>query len=479
MPEDFTSHHHWYSATISSLSSTNMPSSSDEKPLVVDSYNDALHGFSAVLFQDELESLKQTTGLISAHSDRKVTLDTTQTYEFLSLSPSHESESFSDYGFATKIPARWKGGCEGGHDLDPSLCNSKLIDARYFNKGVLAGRPYVNISMASARDNIGHGTHTSSLAAGNYVGGVSYFGYAKGIAAHAKLAMYKVTWPEEKFGSDVLAGLDQAIADGVDVISISMGFDREMKVRNLGHNGTPWVLNVAASNIGRTFAGTLTLGNGHSIVGWSLFPANAMVENFPLIYNKTFSACSSSCSFPRARSAIIICDASKSVNEQIDHVAAAQVYGAVFISEDPQLYEMGSMTCPGVVISPKDAKAVIYYAKTSDLLTASKEFQQTFVGTELAPTVATYSSRGPSWSYPGILKPDIMAPGSMILAAWPPNVPAAEIGTNVFLANDYNFLSWTSMACPHASGVAALLKMHTQNGFLLLLGLQWSQQPTR
>ncbi|KAJ7973597.1 Subtilisin-like protease [Quillaja saponaria] len=451
MPEDFTSHHHWYLSTINCLSPTNLPSSSYDSPSLVYSYNDALHGFSAVLSQDELQSLKQNPGFISAHSDRRVTLDNTQSYGFLSLNPSHglwpasnygentiigvvdsgvwpESESFKDYGIATKIPAHWKGKCDGGHDFDPSLCNSKLIGARYFDKGVTASTPDVNISTPSARDAMGHGTHTSSTAAGNYATDVSYFGYAKGtargMAPRARLAVYKVTWPEGQFGSDVLAGMDQAIADGVDVISISMGFDRvplyedpvaiasfsamekgvvvSSSAGNEGpkfgslHNSIPWVLTVAASNTGRTFAGTLTLGNGHSIVGWSLFPARALVENFPLIYNKTLSACNSSVSLSRATTGIIICDASKSVNEQIDHVSTAQVYGAIFISSDPKLFEMGSMTCPGVVISPRDAKAVIKYAKTSDIPTATMEFQQTFVGTKPAPTVATYSSRGPS-----------------------------------------------------------------------------------
>lgn len=92
----------------------------------------------------------------------------------------------------------------------------------------------------------------------------------------------------------------------------------------------------------------------------------------------------------------------------------------------------------------------------------SMRFQQTIYGKKPTPAVASYSSRGPSPSSPGILKPDVMAPGSLVLAAWTSNVMAAQIGLNVFLPSDYHMISGISMACPHASGVDALFKaVHT------------------
>ena len=62
---------------------------------------------------------------------------------------------------------------------------------------------------------------------GNIVPGVSHFGYARGtargVAPRAHLAMYKVVWAmdlELTFASDLLAGMEQAILDGVDIMSV-------------------------------------------------------------------------------------------------------------------------------------------------------------------------------------------------------------------------------------------------------------------
>ncbi|KAJ0972780.1 hypothetical protein J5N97_020739 [Dioscorea zingiberensis] len=513
MPKAFTDYKQWYSSSLKSL--TTDPISFNRAASFSEStpsnlfyvYENVMHGFSATLSDNELQALKKMPGVLGVHRDRQVTMDTTHTYEFLDLNPATglwpasnygedviigvidtgvwpEHQSFNDRGM-TEIPKRWKGICEAGQDFNTSMCNRKLIGARYFNKGVMAANPGVNISMNSARDWFGHGTHTSSTAAGSYAS-ADYFGYAPGIArgiAHrARLAMYKVSWEEGRYASDVLAGMDQAVADGVDVISISSGFDGvplyedpvaiasfaamekgilvSTSAGNEGpelstlHNGIPWVLTVAAGTIDRRLAGVLTLGNGQTIIGTTQYPENALLVDMPLVYNETILSCNSSSLLDStAGGQIVICKDNGTSWAQELYVMQSRVAGAIFITNDNSFSYASAL----VAITPEDGITLQNYAKNNPRATVTIKFKKTYLGTTTAPRVASFSSRGPSPSFPGVLKPDIMAPGVDVLAAWRSNSAVAFIGSTP-LPGDFIVISGTSMSCPHASGVAALLK---------------------
>ncbi|PIN26151.1 Tripeptidyl-peptidase II [Handroanthus impetiginosus] len=522
MPKAFSDHHFWYSSILKSANSvvqTSLDGGDKTQPKLIYTYDNAFHGFSAKMSKDELQALRNSPGFISAYADDIVTTDTTHSYKFLSLNTATglwpasqygkdviigiidggiwpESLCFNDDGMA-EVPAKWKGICQEGEQFNSSLCNKKLIGARYFNEGVRAANPGVTITMNSARDIDGHGTHVASTAAGNFVGNVSFFGYAagtaRGVAPRACLAAYKVLWNEGNFRSDMLAGIDQAVADGVDIISISLTnrvtnlYEDPLAIASFGarehgilvsfsagnrgssiatlRGGIPWAVVVASGTVDRWFAGTLTMENGKVITGWNTFPARATVRNLPLVYNETLSVCNSTELLAEApNDSIIICNITSEntdFSSLMDYLSDSNtVRAAIIISEDTSILGSNSFRFPGTVITPKEAVEVIDYISNSATPRGTISFQETVLGPKprAAPALASSSSRGPALSYQGILNPDIMAPGVLILAAYNPHVIVSRIVNNIFLSSDYNLISGTSMACPHVSGVAALLK---------------------
>ncbi|WMV10734.1 hypothetical protein MTR67_004119 [Solanum verrucosum] len=347
------------------------------------------------------------------------------------------------------------------------MCNRKLIGANYFNKGLLADDPTLNISMKSARDTNGHGTHCAYFAKG-----VSHFGYAqgtaRGVAPRARIAVYKFNFREGSLTSDLIAAMDQAVADGVDMISISFSnrfiplYEDAISIASFGAMMKGVLVSASAGNRGPSWG---TLGNGSP---WILCVAAGFTDrtDSPVIYNKTLSDCKSDDLLSQVRdpqNTIIICDYNKledgfGFDSQIFSVTRARFKAGIFISEDPAVFRDASFTHPGVVIDQKEGKQVINYAKNSVAPTATITFQETYLdGERPSPFLLGYSSRGPSRSYAGIAKPDIMAPGALILAAVPPNIPSVSI-ENLQLTTDYELKSGTSMAAPHAAGIAAMLK---------------------
>ncbi|XP_054817494.1 subtilisin-like protease SBT3 [Prosopis cineraria] len=508
MPKAFSTRHHWYLATLASATSD--PASPSSK--LIYSYSHVMNGFSARLSASELNALKNSPGYVSSFPDSPVKLDTTRSPQFLRLNPLAgawpesdygkdvivglvdsgvwpESQSYNDDGMS-EIPSRWKGKCENGTQFNSSLCNKKLIGARFFNKGLLAKNPNVTISMNSARDTEGHGTHTSTTAVGSRVEGSSYFGYASGtatgVAPRARVAIYKAFWEDETYQSDVIAAIDGAIEDGVDVLSLSFGFDEtpmyedpvaiatfaamekgvfvSASAGNDGpglrtlHNGTPWVITVAASTLDREFLGVLTLGNRVPVTGRSLYVGNFPATQLPLVF---MGSCDSLKKLIKVRSKIVVCEdtyENSTLLDQMINLDKAKVSGGVFISNNQEItIALQFSDIPTIFVSPENGEVLKDYISKSKSPKASLKFKITSLGTTRAPIVDFYSSRGPSQSCPFVLKPDVTAPGTLILAAWPPNIPIGRAKSKNLFGN-FNLVSGTSMSCPHVAGIAALIK---------------------
>ncbi|WCJ35450.1 Subtilisin-like protease [Euphorbia peplus] len=507
-PDSFSTSEAWHRHTIKSLSDA-----TDEEKMLLYSYNHVMNGFSARLTKSQLSEIEKSPAHLATYPESFGKLFTTYSPKFLGLIQQNglwptssfgegviigiidtgiwpESESFNDNGMPP-APQSWKGQCENGTAFSPSNCNRKLIGARSFSKGLkAAGR---NISTKfdydSPRDFDGHGTHTSSTAAGNQVLGESYFGYARGttsgVAPRAHLAMYRVLFESdtaETAATDVLAGMDQAIADGVDIMSISLGFPHSPyfqdvisiaslsaiekgifvvcsagndRVRNSIHNGAPWITTVGAGTLDRGFTATLKLGNGLSVTGSSYFPMDVHIADAPIYY----SSCNhGSLNKSEVHKKIVFCDYSTTLDiwEQKKEVVKVGAYAAIFVTNS-SLFFPSDYTIPCLVLS-KTSGALVkeYVIGVTTPKVRHMQFISTNFGTVRAPQVADFSSKGPDPINPGILKPDILAPGVDVLAAIKPG-PVIKIG-RYELVTDYGLDSGTSMAAPHVAGVGALLK---------------------
>ncbi|OVA02302.1 Peptidase S8/S53 domain [Macleaya cordata] len=486
-----------------------------------------MEGFSATLFEHELQILKSMPEVIAVRPDRLLQIHTTYSYKFLGLNPVREgawlrsgfgrgtivgvldtgvwpeSPSFNDHRMPP-VPKKWRGICEEGEKFNSSLCNRKLVGARFYTKGHRASSnppmPPAIMEYISARDAHGHGTHTSSTAAGASVPMANVLGNgageARGMAPGAHVAIYKVCWFSGCYSSDILAAMDDAIRDGVDVLSLSLGgfpiplFDDSIAIGSFramengvsvicaaGNNGpitssvaneAPWVTTVGASTLDRKFPAILRLGNGEILYGESMYPgkreSNARKE-LELVYVTGENEGSEFCfkgSLPRSKvgGKMVVCDRGTNGRAEKGQIVKESGGAAMILANTEINLEEDSVDAhvlPATQIGYAESVRLKNYIKSTRRPTARIEFKGTVIGKSRAPAVALFSSRGPSLTNPSILKPDLLAPGVNIIAAWPQNLGPTGLPEDSRRVN-FTVLSGTSMACPHVSGIAALVR---------------------
>ncbi|XVF52805.1 hypothetical protein PTKIN_Ptkin05aG0048200 [Pterospermum kingtungense] len=400
--------------------------------------------------------------------------------------PEHESFNSQQLGAP---PSKWKGTCQGAN----FTCNNKIIGGRYYN----SENWYFDNDFKSPRDSEGHGTHTSSTAAGDRVLGASYYGLAKGTARGgvpgARIAMYKVCWSFGCSTADILAGFDDAIADGVDIISVSLGsifilpYDEDpiaigsfhamkygiLTSNSAGNDGpvpytvsnyAPWTLTVAASTIDRKFVARAVLGNGQVLTGLSINSFELHARPYPLIWGGDAANYSAGASPDISRYCLTGYMNSYKVEGKIvycetlwDGTGILEANGVGTIMADDETTDFAfNYPLPATQISASDGEIVLDYIRSTEYPTATILFGETWTD-YMAPYVVSFSSRGPNPITPDILKPDLTAPGVDILAAWSPVAPPSIDGDDP-RSVDFNIISGTSMSCPHASGAAAYVK---------------------
>ncbi|MDJ0376159.1 S8 family serine peptidase [Cryobacterium sp. PH31-L1] len=509
------------------------------------SYTLALNGFAAELTAAQAARLSAEKDVVAISPDELKHLTATSSTEFLGLSgddgvwastggADNAGEGVVigvlDTGFAPENPSfagdalgstagdePWLDGdtitmtksdgtvftgeCVTGVQFDASDCSTKVVGARYFVTGYGADRigGVDEGEYLSPRDGDGHGSHTASTAGGNHdvtatISGLDY-GLISGVAPAAKIAAYKVCWTAAPGGddgcatSDLLAGINQAVADNVDVLNYSIGggaadttvspTDQAFlgaaaagifvaaSAGNSGpgastlDNASPWITTVAASTI-PGYEATATFGDGTAYAGGSISvdrtPGSTPLAG-TLVRGDLVAAsghdpadallCGPDSLDPALVSGtIVLCE--RGIYDRVAksaEVLRAGGIGTLLVNSVPGSVDTDEHTVPTIHLDSPYWEATFAYAGSAAASVIFTDGNTTSY-TPPTPQVAGFSSRGPVLADGSdILKPDVTAPGVAILA----DGPNAEGGEPT-----WQFLSGTSMSSPQIAGLAAL-----------------------
>ncbi|MBN2119394.1 MAG: S8 family serine peptidase [Anaerolineales bacterium] len=506
-------------------------------------YTVALNGYSAILTEEQAETIRLQKNVHFVMEDQRRYPQTDSSPEFLGLTvrggaydsgytgegvvvgvidtgiwPEHPS--FADDG-TYAAPPTGPLPCEFGNTAHnpndaPFTCNNKLIGAYQMldtYRALIGADPD---EFDSARDDDGHGTHTASTAAGNAGVEASMYGLPvatiSGIAPRAHVIAYKGLGNLGGFTSDLAAAIDQAVADGVDVINYSIGggaglpsadeiaflFAADAGVfvatsagnsgsgaATVGNPGTmPWITTVGASTQKRFYEGVITLGNGKKYTGASLTPELGWRR---LVDAADFGneLCDPAVPFTGDVSGkIVLClrGAVGRAEKSLSVFEAGGVGMILYNTNDVDNLFTDTHWVPSVHIDNTPGLKIKAYIASSRFPKAKIETREDHFGCDRfqfhnygisgrgadwferecgprtskwphAPTMTIFSSRGPNPVAPDIIKPDITAPGLQILAGNSPFPDPGAVPGELFQG-----IAGTSMSSPHVAGVFALLK---------------------
>lgn len=398
------------------------------------------------------------------------------------------------------IELRHKGFSDSGYDSLIGFPKAgSEVDLAHTNKKVIVARSYASLFARSdpdgtVLDRSGHGTAVAMCAAGTQH--ESPMGTISGMAPAAYLGIYKIFGTpginDSTTDAAILKAIDDAVADGMDVINLSFGSilasrpENDIVVKALeraeaagviavvsaGNDGpgpatlgspasAPTALTVGASENGRLFASAVVLSDDTAVlakVGSATAANGAMKGKLVCVQNldPKEEVCSALPASSLAGKIALIQRGTCLFETKLIFAQRAGAIAAVLYSDAARAGDFlapsaGTATLPAVFIMHAEGLKLREMLRNSDGLDVTLELG--LKARDANPArLATFSSSGPIAGVP--VKPDLLAVGANVYTAAQTNFSRGE----VYSTNGYMLIDGTSFSSPITAGLAAVLK---------------------